>query len=270
MTRPATGTDDLGLTRVDRHDTAAGPIWVKRDDLYSYGGLNGGKVRTCARLVDQAARRHAPGVVTAGASDSPQVEIVARVARLRGLQARCHTAATADPTPAQLHALDDQAELIWHRPGYNNVIAARARQDAADRHWPLIPFGMECAAAVEETAHQATYLPGQAPEPTRIVLAVCSGMTLAGILHAAHYWRPEHRPPILGIVVGADPTRRLNRWAPAWWPDRVTLQPAGSRYQRPAHATLPDGTPLDPHYEAKAWPYTRPGDLFWVVGHRLN
>jgi DNA modification methylase len=235
----------------------SGELWLKRDDALLVAGVRGGKVRTCWRLAHGAA-----GLVTAGSRSSPQVNIVAHVAKALGVPCRVHVPAGAR-TPELEAAAEAGAEVLGHRPGRNSVICARARADAEERGWKLIPFGMECGEAVEETASQVVRVDGV----RRIVVPVGSGMTLAGVLHGLD--RIGWDVPVLGVLVGADPTKRLGTYAPAWWKDerRVQLKRASTSYDEAARADL-DGVVLDPHYEAKCVPFLGAGDLLWVVGIR--
>lgn len=231
--------------------------WAWRDDLYTRGTSAGGKVRTCWAL---ATRPGVAGLVTAGARHSPQVHIVAEVAQHLGLPCRVHVP-DGPPTPEVNAAYLAGASVVKHRPGYNTVLVARAAQDAHDTGWLLIPFGMECGEAVTQNAAAAAHV-ATLVQPQRVVVPVGSGMTLAGLLAGLPpTW------PVLGVRVGASPYRRLDQWAPGWR-DRATLVTEEAAYRVPAHGRLPDGTPLDPHYEAKAARHLQPGDLLWVVGLR--
>ena len=243
------------LTPVER----AGAFWLKRDDLFEFAGVRGGKVRTCQHLA--AGEHH--GLVTAGSRASPQVNIVAQVAQALGLPCRAHCP-QGELSPELLAAQAAGAEIIQHRAGYNSVIRARAREDAAARGWLEIPFGMECQAAVEQTASQVANLP---PGIQRIIVSVGSGMSLAGILTGLE--RAGATVPVVGIVAGANPERRLDRFAPVWWRAMATLVPAGVPYHREATAAL-NGTRLDSIYEAKCVRFLQPGDLFWLVGIRAT
>ena len=251
---PDAGTTDdpTALTPVQRW----GDYWVKRDDLFVVGGSRGGKVRTCLALA--AAAADTPGLVTAGSRHSPQVNIVAGVAAHLGIGARVHV--PEGPATAELIAAEAAgADVHRHQAGRNTVIVARAREDAKAQGWLNIPFGMECAEAVTQTGTQVRDLPA---DVARIVVPVGSGMSLAEILSAL-----DPTIPVLGVVVGADPTARLDKYAPGWQ-DRVTLVHSGSDYADPAPVTDLHGLPLDPHYEAKCLPHLRAGDLLWVVGRR--
>lgn len=248
------------LTPVEYHDALG--IWAKRDDLYARGGVRGGKVRTCWAL---ATAQPVRGLVTAGSRHSPQVNIVAHVARELGVPCRLHTP-TGPAGPEVQAAIDAGGTRVEHRAGYNSVIKARAREDAERRGWCHIPFGMECEEAVRQTAWQVQNLPWS--HFNRIVVAVGSGMSTAGILQGlADVGRLGHAP-IAAFYVGADPRTRLRRWAPFGWECYTELRQVPTGYALPATANRWDGVVLDPHYEAKVMHYLTPGDLFWVVGCR--
>jgi hypothetical protein len=238
---------------------AVGNFFVKRDDLFRVAGVPGGKVRSCWHLCRQATA----GLVTAGSRQSPQVNIVARLARKLGLPCRVHVPSGA-MTPELIAARQAGAEIIQHRPGYNTVIVARARDDAEARGWTEIPFGMECQEAVTQTRAQ---VPEELPAGvTRVVVPVGSGMSLAGVLHGLRDrgWDV----PVLGVRVGADPTKRLDEFAPAGWREQVEIVESGLDYHDHAPEVMLGDVELDPVYEAKCIPFLEPGDLLWVVGIR--
>ena len=242
-------------TPVTRH----GGVLVKRDDLFSVAGAFGGKARTCWHLAQGA-----KGLVTAGSRASPQVNIVAHIAKELGIPCRVHTP-TGPLSPEVLQAQSLGAVVIQHKAGYNNVIIARAHEDATSQNWTNIPFGMECQEAVNQTRLQVESLRPYG-EVKRIVMPVGSGMSLAGVL----YGLKDHGldTPVLGVVVGADPTKRLNAYAPIFWSHDVELPLAGLEYHDPAPTTVLGDLTLDPIYEAKCLKFLQEGDLLWVVGIR--
>ena len=246
----------MNLTPVETHNYRGGTIYVKRDDLYVIAGVAGGKARTCWFLA-QGAR----GLVTAASRVSPQTTTVAFIARHLGIPARIHT-----PTgiwSADLRAAGKAgAEIIQHKAGYNSVICARAHADALERGWTEIPFGMECAEAVKQTSQQVANFPVDA---TKLVTAVGSGMSLAGILEGRRHYGLSFK--VTGITVGADPTNRLDKYAPEDWREIVELIPSPAPYHSPHFCSL-HNIVLDPLYEAKALIHARPGDLCWIVGVR--
>lgn len=244
------------LTPVERH----GNIWIKRDDRFVLAGQAGGKVRTCWAM---ATAPGAAGLVTASARTSPQQLIVASIAERLGLPCRLHVPASKAYSDTLVKAVALGAEIIEHRPGYNSVIVARAKLDAVAQDWTYIPFGMECQEAVRQTSSQVQNIP---QGPQRIVMPVGSGMSLAGVLTGMVAAGIDL--PVLGVVVGAEPTRRLDTYAPWNWRELVELVPAGMDYHTPAPVTVLGHLGLDSYYEAKCLPHLRPGDLFWVVGNR--
>lgn len=251
------GLPEMEATPIERGE---GDVYLKRDDLFQIAGVRGGKVRTCWHLAQGA-----KGLVTAGSRSSPQVNIVAHIAREISIPCRVHTP-TGALSPEVRQAQDCGAEVIQHKAGYNNVIIARAREDAARHGWTNIPFGMECSEAVRQTAAQflASELP---PEIERIVVPVGSGMSLAGIL--AGMAKSGCALPVLGVLVGADPFDRLDRYAPGWR-NRCELVRSALAYDEPALKRKLGDIPLDSIYEAKCLPMLRPHDLFWLIGLRAT
>lgn len=234
-------------------------IWLKRDDFYCVYGAPGGKARTCLAILEREGRSPA---VTASSRHSPQAIIVARIAQGLGLACRVHVPWAQQPSDELEAAERAGAEIIRHRPGYNSVIVSRANEDVRRGGGTLVPFGMECEEAVAQTSAQAR----ATPLPIgvrRVVIAVGSGMTAAGLLRGLP---PEL--PIIGVQVGADPRKRLDRYAPGW-EHRLTLLKPPVGYHARVAARL-NGVLLDPVYEAKAVPYLHPGDLFWIVGIRAT
>ncbi len=239
-------------------------VWVKRDDLYCRAGIRGGKVRACWRL---ATWGDAPcdGLITASARKSPQAQIVARIANAMGVPARCHMpmgARTEEMVDMEAHG----GELVQHKAGYNNVIITRAMADHKIRPtWRYIPFGMEHREAMRCTREQVRDIPVGV---RRVVVCVGSGMTVAGIMHGLRDQHLSHIP-VVGIRIGADPTRRLNSWGPFGWRQQMELIDATDTipYHTAVDAAIGDVV-LDAHYEAKCLEYIKPGDLFWIVGIR--
>lgn len=257
---PAPGVVEVATeqTPVERR----GNVWVKRDDLFEVAGVRGGKVRSCWAL-----SQGATGLVTAGSRSSPQVNIVAHVAKALGIPCRVHTP-EGELSPEVQAAEAAGAEVVQHRAGYNNVIIKRARDDAKKRGWREIPFGMECTEAVTQTRAQVASIAEhvRAGAIKRVVMPVGSGMSLAGVLHGLR----DHglTVPVVGVVVGSDPKERLAKYAPAGWESMVELRASGLPYDKPGAAEEFLGLRLDPIYEAKCLPFMEPDDLLWVVGIR--
>jgi 1-aminocyclopropane-1-carboxylate deaminase/D-cysteine desulfhydrase-like pyridoxal-dependent ACC family enzyme len=252
-------SDPVALTPIDQ----VGDIYIKRDDLFSIGGSCGGKVRACLQIVtDALASGTVDGLITAGSRQSPQVNIVATIAEMYDLPCRVHTP-QGEMTPELHAAVDKGAEIVQHQAGYNNVIIARARDDAKQSGWLEIPFGMAHHAIIASTAAQISNIPA---DTRRIVVPVGSGMALAGILTGLQAIGRDI--PVIGVRVGADPSKRLDLYAPSNWRQMATLITSEIDYHHHAPVTHIGDIDLDPIYEAKALPYLTSGDLLWVVGRR--
>lgn len=240
--------------------------WIKRDDLFRVAGVPGGKARTCLALIRRAKAEGFNGVTTAGSRSSPQVNIVARICAELGIPCVVHVPAGA-LTPELEAARDAGATVVQHSPGHNSVIVARARDDAKARGWFCVPFGMECEEATKQTRAQVPSV--VATEGVkRIVVPVGSGMSFAGILHGLR--NSGYTGKVLGVVVGADPTKRLDKYAPRDWRSGAELVTCPLDYGTPAPTTRLGHVTLDPHYEAKCVPYLQEGDLLWIVGVRAT
>src|SRR5215813_1844407 len=101
----------------------------------------------------------------------------------------------------------------------------------------------------------------------RVVVLVGSGMSLAGILHG--FARAGLTVPVLGVQVRADPTKRLNRWAPPDWLNQC--RPPRSEvvdFHKPAPVVLLCDVELHPLFEAKCLPFLEPGGP--ALGGRLS
>jgi 1-aminocyclopropane-1-carboxylate deaminase/D-cysteine desulfhydrase-like pyridoxal-dependent ACC family enzyme len=248
-----------------------GGITLARDDMFTLAGVSGGKVRGCWAIA--TATKHtaglltedwppAVGLITASARQSPQAQIVAAIAAVLGVPCRCHMP-TGAHTPEMDTVVADGGAVVQHRPGYNNVLIARALADVATRPgWRYIPFGMAHPLAVNATRSAVPPIPDHV---RRVVIPMGSGVSAAGVLHGLR--DQGWGGPVLGVRVGADPTPHLDKHAPRDWRSTVTIVPASVPYTKHVTASI-GAVELDPHYEAKCAEFLRPGDLFWIVGKR--
>lgn len=233
-------------------------IWLKRDDLFEIAGVRGGKVRTCFSL----ARNAKVGLTTAGSRSSPQVNIVANIAKHLGLPCVAHVP-MGKLNAELILAQEAGCQIIQHKAGYNSVIVARSRQYALDNGFTDIPFGMETQEAIRRTSYEVQNLPKAIQ---RIVMPVGSGMSMLGIMHGLLKF--NRQVPVLGVMVGADPGKRIARYGPLFY-SNYTMVNAGVPYDEYVDATI-GGVKLDPVYEAKCVKFLQPGDLLWIVGIRQS
>ncbi len=242
-------------------------MWAKRDDTYRLGDVCGGKVRACLHLATHAQKAGARGIVTACNIHSPQAGIVACVARHLNMWTKVYVNKYTHPTPELLFALDAGATIIKSNSTYDDG----AERDASrfvqgfrsGSDWALIPFGMQCRIAVGLTAEQVGGIPAGVK---RIVVPVGSGITLSGVLRGLRVAALDI--PVLGVVVGRDPENTLDLYAPRGWRDMCTLVRSIFPYSYRCTEVMLGDIELDEIYEAKALPYFKPDDMFWVVGKR--
>lgn len=121
-------------TPIETHDGYR----IKREDAWRYHGASGAKARAMLTIA-----KGAPGIISAGARISPQLERAALVAKALGIPARLHTGSGRD-TAELTTARRAGATILQHNPARLTVIKARFRADAADHPgWACVPYGME-------------------------------------------------------------------------------------------------------------------------------
>lgn len=242
-----------------------GSIYVKRDDLYECNGMFGAKVRAAYELMKLAKKQGYTTVSTLGAKSSPQVNIAASVAQVLNMKVVGHT--TIAPLEYDmLKAKEKGAQVLQHKCGYTNVIVKRARDWAMDNNAFYLPFGMDTETSVNLTREQVSSIIPYLDKVKRIVITAGSGINLSGLIiglldHNVHI-------PVLGVMVGHNPTKTLEKYLGSGWNEYVTLLQAEQDYNDPAEYTNINGLDVDSTYEGKCIPFIEPGDLFWVIGKK--
>lgn len=239
-------------------------IWLKRDDLFNICGVRGGKSRAAYQVIQQLVEQGYSTLVTAGSRQSPQCEIVSFICEELGIDCKLFMPYGEDTSVISHIKNNSHSEIIHVRPGYNNVIIARAREYAEHRGCGYIPFGMECEENVEVTSKQVCNLP--VDNMKRLVIPVGSGMSFSSIITGLT--REGVDVPILGVRVGKDPAKIIKQYAEGV--DFVNYQIVTSSvgYHTWVEAFVGDYQ-LDPIYEAKCREFLQEGDCLWVVGRRL-
>lgn len=238
-----------------------GDIYVKRDDLYEKYGSWGAKTRACDTLIQDAISKGFTHITTAGSKSSPQINIVAHLCKQYGLEftAHCPQGVLGDEVES---AKSLGANIIQHRGGYNNVIISKSRNFAKDNNAYDIPFGMESEEAVIQTASQVINIP---KDVKRIVIPIGGAMNFCGLLRGLD--NNDLDIPVLGVIIGKDPYKTINKYAPFLWQSRCTIVESGYKYHDEIEEYIGD-IRLDPVYEAKCKQFLEPNDLMWIVGIR--
>ena len=238
------------ITPIEKHED----IYIKREDLFVFKEVCGGKVRSALQLC-----RNAKGLVTAGSRHSPQIKIIAEIANDMNVPLHAHTS-FGSMTPELQFAIDRGAKIFQCKPGFNNAIIGRAKKDAFESNMAYIPFGMDCEEAIEQTSEQVIDIP---KDVKRIVVTVGSGISFLGVARGLK--RLKLNIPLIGIRVGSDPTKRFIKYKLAY--TNYTIIKSTYDYADRVTANIGD-IELDPIYEAKCCEFLQKGDLFWIVGKR--
>lgn len=236
-------------------------VYVKRDDLFTFAGVNGVKARSVLHILRQVQHTHYNGIVTAGVRNSSQCIVVANIARAYGVPCLCFVP-KGKITPEIIEMQNAGAQVVQVPYGYKSVVNARAREKAQELDYVFIPHSLETELGIEPTAEQVQNVPSDA---RRIVVPCGSGMTLAGVLQGVK--RYGVKITVLGVAVGGKVEPRLNKFAPSDWQDYCSVVYSDYKYEKEAPNKLGDLI-VDPIYEAKALPYLQDSDLLWVTGLR--
>ena len=176
-------------------------LWIKRDDLVGLGG-GGNKVRKLEYTCADALEAGAATLLTAGAAQSNHARLTAAAAARLGL--RCVLVLAGEPprTYRGNLVLDmlAGAEIVW---AGNAPLAAVLETEAPKRDRPyIIPFGGSTPVSAEAYVECGHELEKQLPGFDRVVVAVGSGGTMAGLVRALG---PER---VYGVDTGAVPDAR--------------------------------------------------------------
>jgi len=198
-------------------------LWIKHDDLSGLGG-GGNKVRKLEWTAGTALAQGADVLVTTGAAQSNHARLTAAAGAKLGIDVVL--VLTGGPEPLGNIALDSLlgATVHWCGDVTEEELAARAEDVASvlvgeGRSPAVIPFGGSNAVGATGYRDAGTELLVQDPSVERVVVAVGSGGTMAGLVVALGADR------VLGVDTGAmaDPAtprtlRPCRSIAPCWGP----------------------------------------------------
>jgi L-cysteate sulfo-lyase len=180
----------------------AGDLVVKRDDLIGLGA-GGNKARKLEVTLREALDQQADTVVTTGATQSNHARMTAAAAARVGLRAVL-VLAGARPEALRGNLLLDElfgAEVVWCGDRPLADVADEVVQELAGtgRRPYLVPYGGSSPASAMAYDVAGRELLDQAPDLAHVVVAVGSGGTMAGLVHALGCQR------VLGVHTGAVP-----------------------------------------------------------------
>ncbi|WP_238010706.1 pyridoxal-phosphate dependent enzyme [Dactylosporangium sp. AC04546] len=204
MSIPSFGTWPTPLEPAPRLAAAVGlgELWVKRDDLTGLGG-GGNKVRKLRHSCAQALAAGSTHLVTTGAAQSNHARLTAAAGARLGLAV---TLVLKGDAPAELRGnlvldLLAGATIVWAGDRAADEVAdEQERRIRDDGGVPfLIPFGGSSRYSARGYLECAQELEAQLPGIDRVVVALGSGGTAAGLVAGLGGAR------VVGVDVGAVP-----------------------------------------------------------------
>ena len=191
--------------------------YCKRDDL-SGVGLGGNKVRKLEFLLADAQMKGAQVVMTTGGAQSNHAMLTAACCNRLGLEAQLllKRRGVSDPVGnVYLDGLLGAKVDFFDTDGYGDIYAEMARRktalEAEGKRAYEIPVGGSTALGAlgyvecfRETMVQCAHL---GIRPSRIVSAVGSGGTYAGLCAGADLYAPDVK--VTGVAVDSDPFDRI-------------------------------------------------------------
>jgi L-cysteate sulfo-lyase len=190
---------------------------VKRDDLTGLGG-GGNKVRKLQWTCGAALAEGATAVVTTGAAQSNHARLTAAAGARLGLRVVLVLEGTAEAPVVGNLVLDGLlgAEVRWAGDVNKEALAEAAAGVVAElqaegESVSLIPFGGSSAVGARGYVECGEELLVQCPDLEHVAVAVGSGGTMAGLVHALGAER------VLGVHCGAvaDPLRVVSGFVEA-------------------------------------------------------
>lgn len=260
-------------TPIEVHKVAGRSVFVKRDDLCCDPPAPPlGKLRGLDAIVSSLT---ANGHRTIGCWDTRVsklgVGLAAAMRDVRGGRAVfCYPQLKNGPVPETVLLAEALgADIVSMRGNHVSICYAQARKIVEARGGVMLPFGLECAAAVGAVAGEAQSVPARHLANGTVVLSCGSGVTLSGLLRGL---RPQpHR--VIGISAGRSLAKLRGcvlRYV-GEIPRHLVLVPAAVPYDFTCTDCCP--FPAHPNYDRKAWRYLsdnikmlKPPVLFWNIG----
>jgi L-cysteate sulfo-lyase len=173
-------------------------LWIKRDDLVGLGG-GGNKVRKLQYTCAEALEAGATTLITMGAPQSNHARLTAAAAARLGLRCVLVLSGAAPMTNRGNLILDTLAgaEIVWAEDRPPAEVAAAEAERRPGSH--IIAYGGSSRSSVQGYVDCARELLAQQSEFDRVVVAVGSGGTMAGLVAGLGADR------VLGVDTGAVP-----------------------------------------------------------------
>ena len=264
------------LTPIEEHHG----YQVKRDDYFNLGGVSGGKVRQCAKLVydnlNHIKENCNGGILTAAGVPSPQSCITSAVAKYFGL--KCIVSIPHYPDYIRdsyrvNSSLSQKFGAKVYGVGNPNISGPEldAKKLVAETGYFQIKFGMNGRDVIRTVAQQAKNI----PDDVETVIGIAgSGLSMLGAAIGCGIFNKNIKT-IYAVALSDYVNKNKKNWYDKFPPEEKfggNFIVVKSDYEYQYKLNLDYSLPLDKTYESKAWDWMvknlKPSKkiLFWDVG----
>lgn len=263
------------ITPVEEHQG----VWFKREDLFEHDGMNGTKYRQLLWLMT---KQPITGVVSGAVSHSPQLPMVASVAKDLGVPC-VQFCGSRSGTAADGEALGASTVLV--NPGYGPLLNRKAKDYAAEHSFLHVQTNItsdEIEPFHRVSAPQVQNIPEHIET---LIIPAGSRNSAVSIIYGLHLFPKPNLKQILLLNINTDIKRRdremgqrLAACGLAMYPCKVLtydLFDGFTDYNKLQKASW-DGIKFHGRYEAKCWNFLQhiqyPLDdksLFWIVAGEI-
>lgn len=256
---------------------------IKHDDEFDLGGIKGGKVRQCAKLVydnlDYIKTDCNGGLITAAGLPSPQCAIVAAVAKYFELKCIVTIPLYSDGMEdyGRINSsLAQQLGAIVYGTGNPNTAGPEkdAKELVKQFEYFQIKFGMNGKSVTDTISHQVQNIPDTVEN---IVSIAGSGLSILGVMKGLRKYNKKVKN-IYVISLSGYFEQNKKQWYDTIdeiekWDGNLNLIKSIIPYQK--YYKINDSFDFDLTYESKAYQWMidniPPSDktLFWIVGKKI-
>jgi len=258
-------------------------IFLKRDDKFILGNVNGGKLRQAIFLINKNYEKiitnHKSSVVCSSSIKSPQSAILATVCKAFDLQCNIVTYKTLKENRNLSVAQIEGANIFGTKSGYTSVIESFAKKNFPNDF--MTNMGFASNEIIEANINQVENIPN---ELDYLVVPVGSAMNFTSILKGIKKY-DKKIGKIIGVYVGKEPFKSIAKYYGELDKNVEIVKydkPYGHEINVKDNITGEDYF-FDPVYEAKAFDWIRKNIfadnskhlntcmlnvLLWIVGKR--